>query len=477
LRLYLGYPLSYSPKGSFKLKDNFLSEVNCDYSQVPVEVKRKLLSLLENLTEKDYLFLNGVSYDGADILEFSLFPLEGFGLREVVLPGYLYGKSTYLVRELLKRIFKRKVSVLYDFNFFGENTIVLNVGYTKSSVSLGGRLLSVIPVGEFHLVDTLGNYLFNRTIGELGISNARLRKEGMRGVLLDNSRASAARILFRRTSILSVPQLEYEREISDSEVERVLSPVIGSARYGDEVRSPFDFSTAFVKSLYTYEEVFGERMRVSEIFVVGRLSWPFVRYLKSLFPVPIYEFSGEEFLELPVKISSSKPEFRVFYLEKSVQRWRGLDLEPEEVSLNLLRHYFNKKDMRGVKIIEELVKLGSSDDSFVYELLNIVRRCSTLNRTELAYLNASISALSRLDLKDNLFSKVLKELEDKAFNWQLPFETKMNILYFCHRHKEKLKETSLAIFPYLMLTYIRERKISEGERNFVRTVAESFFKG
>jgi hypothetical protein len=81
-----------------------------------------------------------------------------------------------------------------------------------------------------------------------------------------------------------------------------------------------------------------------------------------------------------------------------------------------------------------------------------------------------------LDLNDFLFKKVQKEMENKAFDWQLPFETKMNILYFCYKNREKLQESSLSIFPYLMVTYIRNRKVSEGEKNFVRTVADKFFK-
>jgi hypothetical protein len=163
LRVYLGYPLSFSPKGEFKLKDNFLREVNCNYSSIPVEVKKKLLSLLENISQKDYVFLDGISYDGIDLLEFSLFPIEKLDIDEVVVPGYLYGKQTYLMRELFKKVFNRRVTVLYDFNFFDSASIVINVGYTRSSISLGGKLLSVVPIGEFHFVDIFGNYLFNRT--------------------------------------------------------------------------------------------------------------------------------------------------------------------------------------------------------------------------------------------------------------------------------------------------------------------------
>ena len=68
-----------------------------------------------------------------------------------------------------------------------------------------------------------------------------------------------------------------------------------------------------------------------------------------------------------------------------------------------------------------------------------------------------------------------RELSQVAFNWNLPFEIKLNILYFCFRFKERLRKTPLSVFPPLMLSYIRERKVTEGEKNFVRTVAEGFF--
>jgi len=476
LRVYLGYPLSFSPKGEFKLKDNFLREVNCDYSSIPVEVKKKLLSLLENISQKDYVFLDGISYDGIDLLEFSLFPIEKLDVDEVVVPGYLYGKQTYLIRELFKKVFNRRVTVLYDFNFFDSGAIVINVGYTRSSISFGRKLLSVVPIGEFHFVDIFGNYLFNRTIGELGISNAKLRKEGIRGELLDCCRASAARILFGRSDTLSLPQLSYRRTVPKSEVEKAISPILGSARYGDVILSLSNFSSIFIKLLYIYEEIFRDRLKVSSISVIGRLRWPFIRFLRTIFPIHINEFSGEEFLKLKVENRNLKVDVRNFSLDRSVFKLDEIEEEPEEVSLEFLRYYFNKRDLKGVKIVEELSKKVLNDSSFVYELLNIVKRCFSTRIEDIYYLNASIAALSHLDLNDFLFEKVQKEMENKAFDWQLPFETKMNVLYFCYKNREKLQKSSLSIFPYLMVTYIRNRKVSEGEKNFVRTVADKFFK-
>jgi hypothetical protein len=63
----------------------------------------------------------------------------------------------------------------------------------------------------------------------------------------------------------------------------------------------------------------------------------------------------------------------------------------------------------------------------------------------------------------------------KAFNWLLPLRTKLNILYFCYRFADKIKNTDLKVFPPLLLSYIRDKKLSEGERNFVRTAAESIY--
>ena len=478
MRVYLGYPLSYHSGGSFKLKDNFLSEIGVDYSSVPVEVKKKLLSLLENIDKKDYLFIGEVFYDGIDILEFALFSLEPHSFEEVVLPGYVYGKSTFLIRNLFKNSFGKRVSIYYDFNFFSSKTVVVNVGYGKTSLSLGGRVLFNLPFGEFHLIDTLGNYLFNRFLGETGVSNAYLRKEGLRGELLDLCRSSAARILFGRSDRVEVPHFNYNRSVSPREVELALTPVVGNARFGEFVKSPSDFSSSLVLSLYAYEELFRERLKVERVVVVGRLRHPFVKALSEVFPVPVEEFSGEELLSMEPVNRNFKLPVRNFSQERSVVRALSVDGVPEEVSVEALRRYFNSRDPKGVRVIEELLKLGLEGKeltSFIYELLTIMRRSSRRSAVEMAYLNSAISALSQLEIPDELFEKVERELSEKAFNWNLPFETKLNILYFCHRFREKLQDSQLAVFPPLMLSYIRERKVSEGEKNFVRTVAEGFF--
>ncbi len=478
MRVYLGYPLSYADSREFKLKDNFLAEIGVDYQSVPVEVKKKLLSLLENLDKKDYLFIGDVFYDGIDLLEFALFPLEPHSFEEVILPGYVYGKPTFLIRNLFKNSFGRKISTYYDFNFFNQKTVVINVGYTRTSLSLGGKVLFNLPFGEYHLVDTLGNYLFNRFLGETGLSNANLRKEGVRGEVLDICRSCAARLLFGRTDQVEVPQFGYARSVPQWEVELALSPVVGNAHFGEYVRSPSDFASSLVLALYTYEELFVERLKVEEVAVIGRLRWPFVKAVSRIFPISIDEFSGKEFLSKEPVNRNFKLPVRNFSQERSVLRAVPVEAEPEEISVPALRRYFNSRDPRGVRVIEELLSLdldGESLTSFIYELLTVMRRCSSRNSTDVAYLNSAIAALSKLEIPDELFEKVERELSQVAFNWNLPFETKLNILYFCFRFKERLQGTPLSVFPPLMLSYIRERKVTEGEKNFVRTVAEGFF--
>ena len=478
MRVYFGYPLSYSKEGDFKLKDNFLSEINVDYSSVPVEVKKKLLSLLENLDRKNYLFIGDVFYDGIDVLEFALYPLEPHTFEEVVLPGYVYGKSTFLVRNLFKNSFGKKVFVFYDFNFFSDRTVVINVGYTQTSLSMGGEFLFKLPFGEFHLVDTLGNYLFNRFIGESGVSNATLRKEGIRGEILDLCRSCAARLLFGGTDRIDIPQFGYSRIVPEHELTLALTPVIGSAGFGELITSPSDFSSSVVFALYSYEEILRERFRLNRVVVIGRLRWPFIRALSRIFPIPVEEFSGEEFVSLPPVNKKFRVPVKLFSSDRTVLRALPLDVDAEEISIRALRSYFNRKDPKGVKVLEELLKKDLSErelTSFIYELLTIMRRVSVRNRVEIAYLNAAIYGLSQVDIPEHLFEKVENELSNKAFNWNLPFETKLNILYFCHRHRGKLQNSPLSVFPPLMLTYIREKRVTEGEKNFVRTVAEGFF--
>ncbi len=478
MRLYLGYPDSVGAGGRFRLKDRFLEEVLVDYNSVPVEVKKKLLSMLDNLDKKEYLFIGEVFYDGIDLLEFALFSESVREYDQLLLPGYLYGKPTHLIRSLLRETFGKKISVIYDFNLFDRRTVVVNVGYTKSSISLGGGLLTVIPLGEFHFVDFFGNYLFNRFLGETGISNAKLRKEGLRGDLLDKCRSQGARILFKRSSRLQIPRFNYLREVSEREVELALSPLTGSANYGELVEEAWDFSTALVSSLYLYEEFFKERLKVKEVVIVGRLTEPFKRSLERLFPVKVTELREEELLKREVlnpsyRVAVSKPSFK-----GEVVRSRPIQVEGVEGGLRELRNLFNRRDLKGLSIIERLTETskGRELESFVYELITIIKRSSFRTREEVAYLNHSIAALTKLELEGELWQKAVKEIKRRAFNWQLPFETKVNILYFCHRNRERLRGRDLEIFPFLMLTYIRDKRVSEGEKNFIRTVCEKFYR-
>jgi len=139
---------------------------------------------------------------------------------------------------------------------------------------------------------------------------------------------------------------------------------------------------------------------------------------------------------------------------------------PKEISLKMLRHLFNKRDIRGVRIIEELTEKTQDErehESFIYELLYIMKRSSFRSKEEITYLNHAIAALSRLRIPEGLFNKVLEEMSQKAFNWLLPIETKLNILYFCYRFSNRIKDERLRTFPPLFLSYIRNKKLSEGE--------------
>jgi len=479
LRLYLGYPHSVGREGKFKLKDYFLREISVDYASVPVEVKKKLLSLLDNVAQKDYLFIGDVFYDGIDLIEFALFGVEPRDYDELLLPGYLYGKPTHLIRNLFKETFGKRINTLYDFNLFPKEALVVNVGYTKTSLSFGGELLSVIPLGEFHIVDFFGNYLFNRLLGETGVSNARLRKEGIRGELLDSVRAQGARILFGRSNEVEVPTLSYRRKVNPEEVELALTPLTGSTNYGDFVERPADFSSSVVTSLYRFEEALRERFKVKEVYVIGRLKEPFKGVLERIFPVKVTEVDEEELLKRELQNPKFKVKFEAVAFSGEVLR-ESLELPPPtEGGVRELRRLFNAKDLKGLSLIEKLTQTaeGKERESFAYEVLTIIKRSSLRSPEEIAYLNHSIAALTRMELPESLFKKAVREIESKAFNWQLPFETKINILYFCHKNRERLKGSPLELFPFLLLTYIRGKKVTEGEKNFIRTVCEKFYQG
>lgn len=379
------------------------------------------------------------------------------------------------MKGFFRKLLQKEVSFLYDFNLFDENSIIINVGYTKTSISIG-ELLVVIPLGEFNFVDVLGNYLFNRILGELHLSNAALRRAGKRGKILDDCRASAARILFGRSRKISIPELSYERKVTEEEIDKVLSCITGNATYGDFVESVRDFSTSLVHSLYIYEELFKERFKVHSIGVIGRLRFPFVKILRRIFPIPVQEFSGKDLINLPAKKKISKVMLKKVTFDRALFRSYPIEVSVKDFNLSSLRTFFSKRDIRGIGVIEKLVSSDSLSESLIYELLNIIKRCSGRTKEEIAYLNSSIAALSRLDFEGKLFDKVKEELENKAYDWSLPIETKMNILFFCYKNRERLQNSVLSFFPFLMLTYLRNKKISEGERNFVRTVAENFFK-
>ncbi|WP_457681421.1 hypothetical protein [Thermovibrio sp.] len=478
MRLYLGYPDCVSPLEKFRLKDNFLSEVSVDYDSVPVEVKKKLLGILDNLDKKNYLFIGKVYYDGIDLLEFSLFGVSVKEYDELLLPGYLYGKPTYLIRSLIRNSFGRRISVIYDFNLFGKESLVINVGYTQTSISFGGELLYLIPIGEFHLIDFFGNYLFNRTISQIGISNSRLRKEGIRGEILDRCRAQGARILFGRSSLIGVPLLSFKREVPKKEVKLALSPLIGSTNYGELVLSPHDFLSYLVDGLYTYEELKKERLKVKEVVLIGRLTEPFLEAVERVIPVKARKVSEEELLEREVLNRNFKLLVKRFEGSNKVNRSSLWEVEEREGSIEKLRLLFNKKDLKGLGVIEWLTGnlKGKELERFVYELITIVRRSSFRSKEEVAYLNYSIAALTKVEVPEKLKGKVLKEIEKVAFNWQVPFETKMNVLYFCHKNREKVKGSSLELYPFLLLTYSREKNLTEGEKNFIRTVCDSFYR-
>ncbi|MEO2068415.1 MAG: hypothetical protein ABGX27_02775 [Desulfurobacteriaceae bacterium] len=481
MRVYFGYPESVSLDGTFKIKDLFLKEVGIDYETVPIEVKRKLLSILDNLDKTKYLYLGNIYYDAIDILEFALFGVSASSFREIILPGYLYGKPTFLIRNLFRNSFTRNFSIYYDFNFFNRETLVVNIGYKKTSVSIGGQFVVIIPIGEYHFVDGLGNYLFNRYLLEKRISNTQLRKEGLRGIVLDKFRSFAAKVLFKGSRVIEFD--DYKREISEEEIKLAISPYAGETNYGDFVEKPKDLSSSIVLSLYSFEETFKERPPVKEIVLIGRLTFPFKEVLQKIFPIPVKEFKEEELL----KASLLNPVFRTvlkkidFGLDKGQRTFFSCKGEKMDFSLKALRGLFNKRDLKGLYVIEKLVQeqesLGKEErEKFILELLSILKRCTLRRKEDILYLNYSIAALSKVSIPEKFFQKVLDEMVSKAFNWQLPFETKMNILYFCFRFKEKIRDERIKVFLPLLLTYIRDKKLSEGERNFIRTAVSSIFE-
>ncbi len=474
MRCYFGYPDSFLGKEPFRIKDLFLEEIEVDYGSVPIEVKRKLLSVLDNLYESDYLFIGNVIYDAIDILEFSLFSLPVREISSVVLSGYLYGKPTFLIRNLFRNTFASNPEIFFDFNFFPKDFLVVNVGYMHTSVSVGGNYLLNVPIGEFHFVDVLGNYLFNRFVYELGVSNASLRKSGKRGEILDRMRSAAAKILFKGQKRVEVEEFGYERDVEKWEIDAVLTTVVGSCGYGDFFEAPFDFSSSVIHALYRFEEIFKERPKIKNIAVIGRLRHPIVKTLKKIIPVKPVELTGVEFADMDVVNRSFKPVCERVDFPKL--RWRDEEvISQDEVSpsLNRLRYLFNRRDLRGISVLEKLVENGDAGEKVVYELLSILKRCSFKRKEDIIYLNYAISALSKLEIPEEILPKVIEEIGKKAFRWEIPLNVKMNVLYFCYRYRDKLNNTLLQIFPSVLSTYVRNVKLPEGERNFIKVVAEA----
>ena len=474
MKCYFGYPDSFLEGERFRIKDLFLQEVNVDYFSVPIEVKKKLLSVLDNLQKKRYLFIGNVFYDAIDVFEFSLFPLPVREFSAVILPGYLYGKSTYLIKNLLKNVFGVLPSFYYDFNFFSSETLVVNVGYTQTSFSFGGKYLLKVPIGEFHFVDFLGSYLFNRFLSEVGVSNTLLRKSGKRGEILDRLRGTAGRILFKGSELIEVPEYGYKRKIEKREIDSVFSALVGSSSYGNFVERPLTISSFLVHGLYRFEELLKERFKVREVVVIGRLRSPFVEAVRKVMPMKVYEDDGENLLERNLEVRRfrlicEKGELPKLKIEKPVLP----EKETEDVSLENLRRLFNKRDLGGVFLIEKLSLKGG--ERVIYEFLNMLKRCSLKSREDLIFLNYLVSALSKMEIPGFLFKKVLYEIEKKAFLWEVPLAMKFNVLFFCYKYRDRLKGTKLEIFPFVFSTFVRKAALSEGERNFLKTVMESVF--
>ena len=465
MRAYVGYPDSIFSGKRFRVKDVFIRERGIDYGNVPVEVRRKLLSALENLNETDYVYIGDVFYDAADVVKPSIRTFLA-GADTVVLPGYMFGKEG-----IFRKLMGKGADVCFDFNLFPEDAVVLNVGYRQSSISFGGNLLSVFPIGEFNFIDTLGSYLFNRFLLELGASNAELRSRGMRGKLLDRFRSFAGRILFKGEEAVLIEEFGYERAVGREEVELVLSPLLGRSNYGDFVENPVDISSLVVDLLYRYEETFRERFPARAVFLIGRLTFPFKTVLERIFPVPV-KVVGDEILELPVR--EGYPEF----LRRIFPDFPGRSLEyPSgrvKGDIRLLRSYFNRRDIRGLSVIESLVEEGG-DERLIYELISIIRRCSNRSPEEIAFMNFSICALSRVEIPERLYGKVLEVIVDKAFDWLLPFETKRNILYLFYRMSGRVRDERIRVYAPLLLTCVRGLRLSEGERNFLWTASRSIF--
>ncbi|WP_456436984.1 hypothetical protein [Desulfurobacterium sp.] len=484
MRLYLGYPESYADERTFKLKDLFLKEVNVSYDSIPVEVKKKLLGLLDSLKEKDYVFINDIYYDASDILEFALFGIKNRKIERVILPGYTYGKPTFIIRESLKTILGKKkndINIFYDFNLFTEETLVINIGYRETSLSIGGNFLSVINIGEFNFIDVFGNYLFNRFLRDMKISNVSLRKEGKRGEYLDKFRAMGARVLLKRSDEVCVKEENYRRRVSDEEVKMALTPLAGQVNFGEFTPEITDLSSAIVNALYAYEEEKREKPVIKKIAIIGRIANLYRETVERIFGLPPEIVNSQELLKKEVINCKNRISFhrmKTKYNGKSYSEIEDLPVKRRSFKELLfeLRKDFRKRDVTGVKIIETLTEMNLNSyemRTFINELLTMVRIASFKDAKMIPYIDYIIAAFSKIEIPEDLFCEVENYIKKVAFRWNLPLKTRMNIIYFCYRHREKLqgKEWFKILLP-LTITWIRDKKLTEGERQFIRTGTE-----
>ncbi|SNR60616.1 hypothetical protein [Desulfurobacterium atlanticum] len=484
MKIYLGYPESYIGREHFNIKDLFLNEVRVDYKTVPVEVKKKLLGVLSFLKESDYIFMDEIKYDASDILEFALFKFKNESVDTVILPGYTYGKSTFIVRELLKTVFGRNANIYHDFNFFPKDTVVVNIGYRETSISVCGDLLTVINIGEYDFVDNFGNYLFNRLLAEKKISNVELRKSGKRGVYLDKLRGNGARILFGRTDKVDFQEESYKRTISQSELDLALSPLTGRVNFGDIVTEITDISSAVVSALYLFEEKEKVKPQIRKVVLIGRIAHLYKPVFERIFGISPEIINPSDLLEREPVFSKNRVSFERFikgykgydYFEVKEEREICEDKEFREFIVDL-RKAFKDRSLKGLYLIELLSEkeLGGEDRfKFVNELVNISRLLTFKNRKDLLYMDYIIAALSKVEIPEALFLKVENFIKKIAFRWNIPLKTRMNIVYFCYRYREKLKSKDwFKVLLPLTVTWIRDKKLSEGERLFIRNILSS----
>ncbi|WP_456397407.1 hypothetical protein [Desulfurobacterium sp.] len=487
MKLYLGYPESCTENENFKIKDLFLKEINVSYDSIPVEIKKKLLSLLDSLKEKDYIFIDNIHYDASDILEFALFGIKNKKIEHIILPGYTYGKPTFIIRETLKAIsnnVKNNINIYYDFNLFPDETLVINIGYRKTSVSIGGRFLSVINIGEFNFIDVFGNYLFNRFLKEKGISNANLRKTGKRGEYLDRLRAIGARILLKRCNKIILEDENYTRTVNKEEIKLALSILTGQTNFGEFVVNITDLSSAIVSILYNYEETEKQKPSIKNIAIIGRIAHLYQEPVERIFGLQPEIIIPRKLLNRPISNLRSRITFQKIETKYNTNTKSYLDLD---IQINVgkkenfkfkdylftLRKYFRNRDIKGVKIIEILTETNLNNDereTFINELLTMGRITSFKDTEMLPYIDYIISALSKIDIPEHLFPEVENYIKKVAFRWSLPLKTRMNIIYFCYKHKDILKDREwFKVLLPLTITWIRDKKISEGERQFIRT--------